>query len=79
MHVCGEGFPDSSVVKESACRAGDPGSIPGSQRSTGEGVGDPLQYPAGESHDCVVRAVAESGTTEQLSLSHVYEFFHLSN
>ena len=79
MHVCGEGFPDSSVVKESACHAGDPGSIPGSQRSTGEGVGYPLQYPAGESHDCVVRAVAESDTTEQLSLSLVCEFFHLSN
>ena len=31
------GFPDSSVGKESACNAGDPGSIPGSERSTGEG------------------------------------------
>ena len=65
--------------EESACNAGDPGSIPGSERSTGEGVGYPLQYPAGESHDCVVRAVAESDTTERLSLSHVCEFFHLSN
>ena len=32
-------FPDSSVGKESACNAGDPGSIPGSGRSTGEGIG----------------------------------------
>ena len=32
------GFPDSSVGKESACNAGDPGSTPG------EGIGYPLQY-----------------------------------
>ena len=37
-------FPHSSVDKESACNAGDPGSIPGSGRSTGEGIGYPLQY-----------------------------------
>ena len=40
----GRGFPDTSVDKESACNAGDPGSIPGSGRSTGEGIGYPLQY-----------------------------------
>ena len=38
------GFPDSSVGEESACNAGDPGSIPGSERSAGEGIGYPLQY-----------------------------------
>ena len=38
------GFPDSSVGKESACNAGDPRSIPGSGRSTGEGIGYLLQY-----------------------------------
>ena len=38
------GFPDSSVGKESACNAGDPGSIPGSESSPGEGIGYPLQY-----------------------------------
>ena len=32
-----QGFPDSSVGKESACNAGDPSSIPGSGRSAGEG------------------------------------------
>ena len=37
-------FPSSSAGKESACNAGDPGSIPGSGRSPGEGVGYPLQY-----------------------------------
>ena len=37
-------FPDSSVGKESTCNAGDPGSIPGSGRPTGEAIGYPLQY-----------------------------------
>ena len=37
------GSPDSSVGKESACNAGDPSSIPGSGRSTGKGIGFPLQ------------------------------------
>ena len=37
-------FPDSSVGKESTCNAGDPGSIPRSERSTGEGIGYLLQY-----------------------------------
>ena len=37
-------FPHSSVGKESACHAGDPKSIPGSGRLTGEGIGYPLQY-----------------------------------
>ena len=39
-----EGFPDSSVGKESPCNAGDPSLIPGSGRSTGEGISYPLQY-----------------------------------
>ena len=38
------GFSGSSVGKESACNAGDPGLIPGSERSTGEGIGYPHQY-----------------------------------
>ena len=38
------GFPGSSVGKESTCNAGDPSSIPGSGRSTGKGIGYPLQY-----------------------------------
>ena len=37
-------FSDNSVGKESACNAGDPGSVPGSGRSAGEGIGYPLQY-----------------------------------
>ena len=38
------GFPDSSVGKEFACNAGDPTSITGSGRSTGKGIGYPVQY-----------------------------------
>ena len=38
-----KGFPDSSISKESACNAGDPGLIPGLGRSAGEGIGYPLQ------------------------------------
>ena len=37
------GFPHSSVDKESAYNSGDPGWIPGSGRSPGEGIGYPLQ------------------------------------
>ena len=36
-------FPGSSAGKESACNTGDPGSIPGSGRSPGEGNSYPLQ------------------------------------
>ena len=37
------GFPGSPAGKESACNVEDPGSIPGSERSPGEGIGYPLQ------------------------------------
>ena len=37
-------FPSGSDGKESACNAGDPGSIPGLGRSPGEGNSNPLQY-----------------------------------
>ena len=57
------GFPDSSVYKESACNAGDPGSIPESGRSPGEGNGCSLQYCGLEnSVDCIVHGVAKSQT-----------------
>ena len=38
------GFPGGSDSKESACNAGDPGSSLGSERSSGEGNGNPFQY-----------------------------------
>ena len=57
------GFPDSSVGKEFTCNAGDPGSIPGSGRSAGEGIDYPLQYSGLEnSMDCVVHGVTKSWT-----------------
>ena len=37
-------FPAGSDGKASACNAGDPGLIPGSERSPGEGNGKPLQH-----------------------------------
>ena len=53
-------FPDSSVGKESTCDAGDSGSIPGSGRSPGEGIGYPLQYSGLEnSMDCIVYGVTK--------------------
>ena len=45
-----QGFPGGSDGKASACNVGDPGSIPGSGRSPGEGNGNPLQYLPGEFH-----------------------------
>ena len=47
------GFPGASDGKESACNAGDLGSIPEFERSLGEGNGYPLQYSALENPmDC---------------------------
>ena len=39
-----QGFPGGSAGKEATCNAGDPGSFPGLGRSTGEGIGYPLQF-----------------------------------
>ena len=62
-------FSGSSAGKESACNAGDPGSIPGSGRSPGEGNSCPLQYSGLEnSVDCIVHGVPKSQT--QLSDFH---------
>ena len=38
------GFPGSSAGKKYVCNAGDPSSVPGSERSPGERIGNPLQY-----------------------------------
>ena len=58
-----EGFPDSSVGKESACSEEDPSSIPGSGRSPGKGIGYSLQYSGLEnSTDYTVHGVAKSQT-----------------
>ena len=58
-----QGFPDSSVGKESTCNAGDPSSIPGPGRSAVEGIGYPLQYAGLEnSMDYTVHGVTKSQT-----------------
>ena len=68
------GFPGDSDGKESTCNAEDPGSIPGSGTSPGEGSGYPLQYfLPGQFHAkrawwATLHGVAESDTTEWLTL-----------
>ena len=62
-------FPCGSAGKESACNAGDLGSIPGLGRSPGEEKGYPLQYSGLENFtNCIVHGVAKSWT--QLSNFH---------
>ena len=69
------GSPGGSDGKEYACNAGDPGSIPGSGRSTGEGHDNPLPYSGlGNPMDrgawqATVHGVTEWDVTERLTLS----------
>ena len=57
------GFPPGSAGTESACNAGDLGSIPGLGRPPGEGKGYPLQYSGLEnSMDCIIHGVVKSRT-----------------
>ena len=70
----GWGFPGGSEVKAFACNARDLGSIPGLERSPGEGNGNPRQYLCLENPmdrgawRAPVHGVAESGVTEQLTV-----------
>ena len=67
-------FPGGSEGKESACNAGDPGLIPGSGRSPGEGKDYPIQYSGLEnSMNCLVPGVTKSRT--QLSNFHLTYIF----
>ena len=74
------GFPGSSDGKESACNARDPGCIPGSGRSPGEGNGNPLQYAClentmdREACQTTVLGVAKSQT--QLSIKHFSNYLY---
>ena len=62
------GFPDSSAGRESLCNPRDPDLIPGLRRSSGEGVGYPLQHSCLETptdrgaRPAIVPGVAESRT-----------------
>ena len=75
VHTTGA-FPGGSDGKESACKPGDVGSIPGSGRPPGEGNGYPLQYSCLENPmdrgawQAAVHGVAkELDTTEKLTIS----------
>ena len=63
-----QGFPGGSDGKEPVCNVGDPGSIPGSVKSPGEGNGYPLQYSClensvdGGAWQAAVHGVAKSQT-----------------
>ena len=69
------GSSGGSDGKKFACNAGDPGSIPGSRRSPGEGNGYPLQYSClensmdREAWQATVHGVTEVDTAQQLTLS----------
>ena len=67
--------PGGSAGKESACSAGDPGSIPGLGRSPGEGNGYLLQYCGLENSPWGRK---ESDTTERLSHTHTHFPYYLS-
>ena len=71
-----KGFPFGSAGKESACNAGDVGSIPGLGRSPGEEKGYLLQYSGIESFMDSPCGSKESDTTERLSVSFTFSPFY---
>ena len=73
-------LPCSSYGKESACSAGDQGSIPGLGRSSGEGNDNPLQYSCLKNpmdRGATVCGVTKSQTTERLT--HTCYSYHLGS
>ena len=82
-NLCMQGFPSSSVGKESACNAGNEGSVPGSERSPREGYSNSLQYSCQENPmdrgwgraTVCLQDRKKSDTTEQLS-THTHTHTH---
>ena len=73
-----EGFPSGSVGKEYACNAGDPDLNPGSERSPGEGNGNPPKYSRLEnSIERGARQTAVHGVTKNWTRLCNYLSFHL--
>ena len=76
------GFPAGSGSKGSACYVGVLGSIPGLERSPGEGNGYPLQYSCLENSmdrgACRLQSMGhkELDMTERLTLSQILEVFY---
>ena len=76
IQVLGGDFLVSQMVKNLPCNEGDPGSIPGSERSSGEGNGYPLEYSCLENYVdrgawcATIHVVVGSDTTERLTLSY---------
>ena len=67
-------FPGGSDDKESACNAGDLGLIPGSEKSPGEGNGNPLQYSCLENSMDKEPGVLQSMEMQRVGLFHFH--FH---
>ena len=85
--VPASGFPCGSAGKESVCNTGDLGSIPGLERSPGEGKGYPFQSSGLEnSMDCIVHGVTKSQTllsdfhfpASELAFKTKYRYVELS-
>ena len=80
----GEAFLVAQMVKNLPASAGDPGLIPGSGRSPGEGNGNPLQYCCLENSVdrggwwTSVHGVAELDMTEQLIHTHTHTHLGIS-
>ena len=64
-------FPGGSDGKESAYNAGDPGSIPRSGRSPGEGNGNPLQY-------CCLENPMDRGAVQSMGLQNRTQLSNLN-
>ena len=74
------GFPGGSDGKESACSVGDPGSIPGSGRSPGEGNGHPLQYSCLENPtDGGAWRATVHGVTDSRTRPSAFTHLHFTN